>query len=190
MDRRLPGASEPVLRVATPQDATAIGALMEASIRDLFPAFYDARQTASAVVYVARPDATLLADGTYFVLEADGGIVACGGWSRRDKLFSGAADQEERDRLLDPATEAAHVRAMFVRADWTRRGLGTRILEACQAAARAEGFRELGLMATLPGVLLYERFGFRRIRDVTITMPDGVDLACVEMDRPIDDPIA
>ncbi len=117
-------------------------------------------------------------------------MVACGGWSRRDKLFSGEAGQEGRARLLDPATEPARVRAMFVRGDWTRRGLGTRILEACQDAARAEGFRELGLMATLPGVLLYERFGFRRIRDVTITMPDGVDLACVEMDRPIDDPIA
>ena len=186
MDRSAPAALDPVLRVATAHDADAIDGLMKASIRELFPAFYDARQTASAVVYVAHVDRTLLGDGTYFVLESAGAVVACGGWSRRDKLFSGAADQEGLDRLLDPATEAAHVRAMFVRGDWTRRGLGTRILEACLGAARAEGFRELGLMATLPGVLLYERFGFRRIRDVTITMPDGVDLPCVEMDRPID----
>ena len=75
---------------------------------------------------------------------------------------------------------------MFVRGDWTRAASGRGSSRPAEDAARAEGFRELGLMATLPGVLLYERFGFRRIRDVTVTMPDGVDLACVEMDRPID----
>lgn len=177
---------EPVLRVATLLDAPAIDALMKASVRDIFPAFYDERQTASAVVHIAHVDPMLLEDGTYFVLEAGGAIVACGGWSRRDKLFSGEAAQEGRARLLDPATEAARVRAMFVRGDWTRRGLGTRILDACRDAARAEGFTRLSLMATLPGVLLYERYGFRRIEDVLITTPDGVDLACVTMERPVD----
>jgi GNAT superfamily N-acetyltransferase len=176
----------PTFRIATHADAPAIDALMKASTRAIFPAFYDERQTASAVLHIAHVDPMLLEDGTYFVAEAGGEIVACGGWSRRDKLFSGEAGQEGRARLLDPASEPARVRAMFVRGDWTRRGLGTLILDACQDAARSEGFRDLGLMATLPGVLLYERFGFRRIRDVTITMPDGVHLACVEMDRPID----
>ena len=75
---------------------------------------------------------------------------------------------------------------MFVRGDWTRRGLGTRILDACQDAARAEGFTQLSLVATLPGVLLYEHWGFRRLRDMEITTPDGVTLACVEMDRPVE----
>ena len=82
----------------------------------------------------------LLADGTYFVLESGGELVACGGWSRRDKLYTGSGDGADDARLLDPATEPARVRAMFVRADWTRRGLGRRILEACEAAARDEGF--------------------------------------------------
>ena len=176
---------EPDLRVAAPADAPAIDALMKASTSAIFPAFYDAAQTASAVVHIAHVDPMLLEDGTYFVLEADGEIVACGGWSRRDKLFSGEAAQEGRARHLDPTTEAARVRAMFVRADWTRRGLGTRILNACEDAARAEGFAMLSLMATLPGVLLYERFGFRRLRDVVIAMPDGIALQCVEMDRPV-----
>jgi GNAT superfamily N-acetyltransferase len=181
-----PDADDPRLRLATVGDAPAIDALMKASTRVIFPAFYDARQAESAVVHIAHVDPMLLDDGTYFVLEAGGEVVACGGWSRRDKLFSGEARQEGRARLLDPATEPARVRAMFVRGDWTRRGLGTRILEACQDAARAEGYTRLALMATLPGVPLYERFGFRRIRDVTITMPDGVGLACIEMDRPVD----
>ena len=177
---------EPGLRIATPDDAAAIDALMKASTRDLFPAFYDERQTASSVQYIAHVDRTLLEDGTYFVLEVDGDVVACGGWSRRDKLFSGSADQEGRDRRLDPASEPARVRAMFVRSDWTRRGLGTRILDACVAAARTEGFRRLSLMATLPGYPLYERFGFREIGRGPITLPDGTEVECVEMEKPID----
>ncbi|HEY3333587.1 MAG TPA: GNAT family N-acetyltransferase [Candidatus Limnocylindrales bacterium] len=176
----------PVLRVAVAADAPRIDDLMKQSVRAIFPAFYDQTQTASAVVHIAHVDPMLLEDGTYFVLEADGDVVACGGWSRRDKLFSGEAAQEGLARLLDPTTEPARVRAMFVRGDWTRRGLGTRILDACQDAARAEGFTRLSLMATLPGVLLYERWGFRPLRDVEITTPDGVRLACVEMDRSVE----
>jgi GNAT superfamily N-acetyltransferase len=175
----------PVLRVAVAADGPRIDDLMRASVRAIFPAFYDEAQTASAVVHIAHVDPVLLDDGTYFVLETDRETVACGGWSRRDKLFSGEAAQEGRARLLDPATEPARVRAMFVRGDWTRRGLGTRILDACRDAARAEGFTRLSLMATLPGVL-YERWGFHRLREVEITMPDGVRLACVEMDRPVE----
>jgi GNAT superfamily N-acetyltransferase len=176
----------PPLRIAMPADAEALDGLMKASTLDLFPGFYDERQTASSVKYVARVDRTLLEDGTYFVIEAGGVPVACGGWSRRDKLYSGSSDQEGRDRLLDPATEAAHVRAMFVRSDWTRRGLGTRILEASEAAAAAEGFRRLTLGATLPGLPLYERFGFRETTRGSITLPDGTPLEYVEMEKPID----
>jgi GNAT superfamily N-acetyltransferase len=106
-------------------------------------------------------DPILIDDRTYFVVEAGDAIVACGGWSKRDKLYSGSSEQEGRARLLDPATEPARVRAMFVREDWTRRGLGTRILEACEAAARETGFRRLALMATMPGYALYDRYGFR-----------------------------
>lgn len=82
-------------------------------------------------------------------------------------------------------TEPARVRAMFVRADWTRRGLGTRILEACEAAARAEGFQTLALMATLPGVPLYERFGFEVLERVDIPMPNGMTIGGARMQKPI-----
>jgi GNAT superfamily N-acetyltransferase len=175
------------LRTATAADLDAIDALMKASTRALFPAFYDERQTASSLVHIAHVDPQLIADGTYFVIDADEAIVACGGWSRRDKLFSGSADQEGRAGLLDPATQAAHVRAMFVHGDWTRRGLGTRILRACAAAAQAEGFTRLDLMATLPGVPLYERFGFVGGEPIVITLPDGVVIECVPMDMAITD---
>jgi GNAT superfamily N-acetyltransferase len=178
-------ATVPVLRVATAADREAIDALMKASTAALFPAFYDEVQTASSVIHIAHVDPMLIDDGTYFVLEADDAIVACGGWSRRDKLFSGEASQEGRARALDPATEPARVRAMFVRGDWTRRGLGTRILEACEAAARAEGFRRLALMATLPGYELYVRYGFMETERLSITLPDGVQVPCVAMEKPV-----
>ena len=176
----------PPQRLAVLADAPAITALMRTSIRELFQRFYDEVQTASAVVHIGHLDLALIEDGTYFVHEADGEIVACGGWSRRNRLFAGAGDAQDDDRLLDPATEPARVRAMFVRGDWTRRGLGRAILEACERAARAEGFKTLSLMATLPGEQLYRAYGFREIERVTITTPDGVELAGVAMDRLVD----
>jgi GNAT superfamily N-acetyltransferase len=178
--------AEPVLRLATPADAPAIDALMKASIRAIFPAFYGEAQTAASEVHIGHVDPMLIEDGTYLVVEVAGeGIVACGGWSRRDKLFSGEAAQEGRARLLDPATEPARIRAMFVRGDWTRRGLGTWILDACRDAARAEGFTTLSLMATLPGVQLYERYGFRVTSRGPITLPDGTLVDCAAMEMPV-----
>ncbi|MFL5840550.1 MAG: GNAT family N-acetyltransferase, partial [Thermoleophilaceae bacterium] len=147
-------------RVAVPSDAPAIQALMRTSILAIFPAFYDEQQTASAAVHIGHLDMQLVHDETYLVHEADGEIVACGGWSRRNKLYTGSGDAAEDLRLLDPATEAARVRAMFVRGDWTRRGLGRAILESCQDAARSEGFTTMVLMATLAGEPLYRAFGF------------------------------
>jgi GNAT superfamily N-acetyltransferase len=177
---------EPALRVATPDDAIAIETLMKASAAALFPQFYDARQSVSAVRFVAQIDPMLLADGTYFVIESGGEQVACGGWSRRDRLYTGSGDAEGDARLLDPAHEPGRVRAMFVRPDWTRRGLGRRILEACEDAARSEGFTQLALVATLPGLPLYLAYGFRRLDDVDVVMPDGVVIPCVSMAKAID----
>jgi GNAT superfamily N-acetyltransferase len=174
------------MRSRRPEDAEPIDVLMKASTRAIFPSFYDAQRTASSVIHIAHVDPSLIVDGTYFVLETEGEIVACGGWSRRDKLFTGAAEQEGRARLLDPTTEPARVRAMFVRGDWTRRGLGTRILEACEQAARQEGFTTLALMATLPGIALYERFGFLILENVEVTLPDGVRISCAAMEKRLD----
>ena len=175
----------PPQRLALPSDAPALSELMRASVLELFPRFYDEQQTASAAVHVAHLDMRLIDDGTYFVHEAGGEIVACGGWSRRAKLFTGRGDASDDDRLIDPATEPARVRAMFVRSDWTRRGLGRAILEACERAARAEGFSALVLGATLPGEQLYRAFGFRETDRFPMTMPDGVTIECVAMERPI-----
>jgi GNAT superfamily N-acetyltransferase len=114
-------------------------------------------------------------------------LVACGGWSKRGKLYTGSSDSSDDDRLLDPAREPARVRAMFVRSDWTRRGLGRRILGESETAARRAGFHGLTLGATLPGVPLYLAYGFQPVKTDEITMPDGVPLGCVWMEKPLDD---
>jgi GNAT superfamily N-acetyltransferase len=172
-------------RVAVLEDAPRISELMRDSILAIFPAFYDARQTASAVIHIGHLDLALIEDGTYYVHEAGDEIVACGGWSRRNRLYAGSGDADDDDRPLDPATEPARVRAMFVRGDWTRRGLGRAILESCERDARAAGFTRLSLMATLPGERLYRAFGFQEIERVDVVTPDGVALAGVAMERAV-----
>ena len=179
-------ADEMPLRIATPADGPKVEALMKQSTAALFPLFYDDEQSASAVRHVAQVDPLLLEDGTYFLIEHRGELIACGGWSRRDKLYTGSGESDSDSRLLDPAREPARVRAMFVHPEWTRRGLGRRILEECEGAARREGFQRLTLGATLPGVPLYLAFGFTPYREGEVTMPDGRALACVWMEKTID----
>jgi GNAT superfamily N-acetyltransferase len=172
-------------RLAVEWDTPRIKELMRASVLELFPRFYDERQVASAAVHIAQLDPQLIEDGTYFVHEAGGEIVACGGWSRRHKLYAGPEPSSDDLRLLDPTTEPARVRAMFVRGDWTRRGLGRAILEASERAARAEGFKQLVLGATLPGELLYRSFGFHETDRFMMSLPDDVQVECVAMERTI-----
>lgn len=181
------GPEQATQRLATAADAPAVAALMRASIHAHFPRFYDASLVDSAARYIGELDASLIEDGTYYVHEAGGEIVACGGWSRRNRLYTGSGASPDDGRLLDPATEPARVRAMFVRADWSRRGLGRAILEACERAARAEGFTTLALMATLPGEPLYRAYGFREVSRTMVRLPDGVELEGVAMERPIDE---
>ena len=176
----LEGIAQPTLRVAVPDDRAAVDALMKLSAAVLFPRYYREEQAASAVVHVAQVDPMLLADGTYFALESGGELVACGGWSRRDKLYTGSGDGDADARLLDPASEPARVRAMFVRADSTRRGLGRRILEACEEAAHAEGFTQLAL------VPLYLAYGFRPVAEHEVTFPDGIAIPCVSMEKAVE----
>jgi GNAT superfamily N-acetyltransferase len=171
------------MRVAVASDAPQISALMETSIRAIFPAYYDPQQVESSVRYIGHLDMQLVDDGTYFVHEELGEVVACGGWSRRNKLFAGPGATEDDDRLLDPATEPARVRAMFVHGDWTRRGLGRQILDACADAAQAEGFTRLALGATLAGLPLYRAFGFEEVERSEVPLPDGVAVTVITMER-------
>lgn len=171
----------PHLRLATPDDVPAIRALIDASVRTLSTAYYSEEQIASSLRWVFGPDTQLIADGTYYVLEADGAIIAAGGWSRRATLYGGDQMKGDADAVLDPEREAARIRAFFVHPAWARRGLARRLYDACAAAARARGFRELELVSTLPGEPLYRALGFTPVEELVHEMPDGVGLPVLRM---------
>ena len=179
------------LRPATSGDLPALRELIPLSVRTLSREHYTPRQIESAIRYVFGPDTQLIADGTYFVTEAAGKIVGCGGWSKRRTLYGG--DQMKGadgafldDDLLDPATDAARIRAFFVHPDWARCGVATHLMRACVDAARTAGFRRLTLGATLPGVAFYRRWGFVEDGPLPTTLPDGTDIAFVEMSAMLD----
>jgi GNAT superfamily N-acetyltransferase len=174
------------IRIATPQDVPALRELIPVSARELSRGFYTSAETESAIRHVFGPDSRLIADGTYFVAEEDGVLAGCGGWSRRRTLYGGDQTKSGEEPLLDPATEPAKVRAFFVHPDFARRGVGSRILEACLAAARAAGFRRVELAATLPGVPFYAARGFVARERLEAPMPDGRGLPIVRMERDLD----
>jgi len=171
------------IRIATVADLDDIRRVMQASMAALGVGFYDAAQIAGAVRYIAVADRQLIDDHTYYVAEVNGRIAACGGWSARTKLFSGTAEQSAAEGWLDPATDSARIRAMFVDPAHARRGLGRRILQAAEAAAVAAGFRTFELMATLPGVPLYRVCGYEEIEPTTLELPDGTRLGAILMRR-------
>lgn len=172
------------LRTAISTDLDAIRRLIAASVRGLQPE-YSEGQREQALASVFTPDTQLIADGTYFVIAApDGALAACGGWSWRRTLYGGDHHHASRDaERLDPATDAAKIRAFFVDPAWSRRGLGTRLLEACERAARDAGFRRAEMGATLAGAPLYERHGYRRVADIQVELPGGETLPVVRMEK-------
>lgn len=171
------------LRTATEQDIPALRALIDASARTLSVGYYTPDQIEAAVVHVFGVDTQLILDGTYFVIEEDGRLIAAGGWSRRRTLYGGDQAKLKDDALLDPAVDAARIRAFFVHPDHTRRGLARRMYDQCAGMAGAAGFRSLELMATRPGEPLYIALGFRIVEQVVRTTPDGVAVEFSRMVR-------
>ena len=149
-----------MIRTAVLADAPAIEALIAASVHGLQAGDYTADQRAGALGTIFGVDRQMIADGTYFVIEMEGRMVACGGWSRRKTPFGGDHGPCKDDSVLDPATDAARIRAFFVHPDFARRGLGTRLLQSCESGARAAGLRRVELTSTLTGVALYAARGF------------------------------
>jgi len=155
--------------------------LIARSARGLSVGYYTPAQTEAAIRHVFGVDSQLIADRTYFVIEAHGRIVACGGWSRRRTLFGGDQAKSGDDALLDPDSEPARVRAFFVDPLETRRGLGRRLMNECLVAARAAGFRALELVSTLPGEPLYLASGFRVIERFELTLPGDIRVPVTRM---------
>ena len=171
------------LRLATIGDLPALVELIPASARALSRGFYTEAQTEAAIRYIFGPDTRLITDGTYFVVEEDGALAGCGGWSRRRTLYGGDQMKSDEDPYLDPRTEAARIRAFFVHPSFARRGVGSAIVDACLEAARAAGFQRIELASTLPGVPFYRALGFEEREPMEAPMPDGTALPIIRMER-------
>jgi RimJ/RimL family protein N-acetyltransferase len=172
------------LRLATFEDVPVLSTLIERSVRELQAGDYSQAQLDGALRCVYGVDSALIADGTYFAVEAGGLIVACGGWSKRKTLFGGDQLAGREDSLLDPARDAAKIRAFFVHPEWTRKGLGSLILEACEKAASAAGFRRFEMGATLTGVSLYRARGYEAIEEIGVPLDNGLSLPVIRMGKP------
>jgi len=149
------------IRQAVVADIPALQQLLEISVRGLRAGDYTPTQIEGALQTIYGVDSQLIADGTYYVVEADTDrdsdvaaplkIVGCGGWSKRRTLFGGDQCSGREDDLLDPRSDTAKIRAFFVHPDWTRKGIGTLLLDRCEDAAKAEGFTSFEMGATLTG---------------------------------------
>ena len=170
-----------ILRRATLDDRPAVTRLIALSARGLSREEYSEVQIERAIIRIFGVDSELIHDGTYFVAEASGVLVGCGGWSKRRTLFGGDQYGSRESVELDPGHEAARVRAFFVHPDWARKGIGRRILCRCEAEALAHGFRALELMATLPGLKLYRAHGYTAGERVTYDLGGDVGIDFVPM---------
>ncbi|MBI2799149.1 MAG: GNAT family N-acetyltransferase [Gammaproteobacteria bacterium] len=152
-------------RLARVDDLDVLRDLMNAAISELQKPFLDEGQIASSRTIMGL-DTQLIEDGTYFIVESNGKLAGCGGWSRRATLYGGDQSSGRSATLLDPTTDSARVRAMYTHPDHVRKGVGRTILALCEAAAARAGFSRVELMATMAGEPLYRACGYEAIERV------------------------
>lgn len=170
------------IRLALADDMPALTVLMNLAIGELLKPFLTPEQVRGSYEIMGL-DSQLITDGTYFVVEDEAGTIGgCGGWSRRATLFGGDHSPDRDAALLDPLRDAARVRAMYTRPDFTRRGIGRLVLDTCEAAVRAEGFETCELAATMGGVPLYRACGYQDIEPF-MAMTTGGAIPLIRMGK-------
>ncbi len=171
-------------RLATEDDLPAIRALMDIAIAENQKPFLNPAQLEVSKTMMGL-DTQLIADRTYFLIEENGALIGCGGWSRRATLYGGDHSLSQRNAaLLDPAKDAARVRAMYTHPAATRRGIGRLMLQICEGAAREAGYQRVELMATLSGEPLYRACGYSDIEYVAAAASqNGVDVPGIRMGK-------
>lgn len=171
-------------RIATEDDLPALHALMARAIDQLQSDFLTPEQVAASR-HVMGLDSQLVKDRTYILIQAeDGRIAGCGGWSYRSTLYGGDASVVQREpEVLNPATDAARIRAMYTNPDFARQGIGRRVMGLCEDAARAAGFGRTEMMATMAGVPLYRACGYEPIEEVLSAPIDGVRVPLLRMGK-------
>ncbi|PDT10143.1 MULTISPECIES: GNAT family N-acetyltransferase [unclassified Rhizobium] len=171
-------------RLASHSDLADLKLLMDAAISENQKPFLTPEQISSSRAFMGL-DSQLIEDGTYFVVEIGGVLAGCGGWSRRATLYGGDRTPGRDAALLDPAHDAARIRAMYTHPNFTRRGVGRRIMALCEEAARNEGFRNIELMATLSGEPLYLVCGYQAIERVEDSR-GGANVPLIRMRKPLE----
>lgn len=175
-----------VMRVATEEDIEPLRQLIELSARGLQKQDYTQAQIDGALGHALGLDTQLVQDGTYFIAEPAGqpGVIAgSGGWSFRRTLFGSDHGPNREASELDPAVDAAKIRAIFVHPNWARQGLGSQILQHCEEAAVAAGFRKFEMGSTLTGQPLYVLKGYVPVKEVAVPLPNGESLPIVQMEK-------
>lgn len=169
------------LRLAQHADIPVLQELIALSGTALSVGYYSPLQARAITRHVFGVDSQLIEDQTYFVIECDSRIVACGGWSKRRTLFGGDKAKSGLDPLLDPATESARIRAFFVDPAMARRGMGRKLMDACVVASRFAGFSSLELVATLLGEPLYLASGFAVLDRFDLDLPGNIRVPVTRM---------
>lgn len=172
-------------RIAGLDDLPAIRTLMARAIDRLQSDFLSPEEVRASRLVMGL-DTQLVRDGTYLLAETDRRLAGCGGWSFRATLFGGDDSVVAREPArLDPARDAARIRAMYTDPDFARTGIGRRILARCEAAARAAGFGRAEMMATLAGEPLYRACGYEPIERILSAPIEGVRVPLVRMGKPL-----
>lgn len=171
------------IRPANFEDLPRMQQLIVESVRGLSKDHYSNAQIESSIKYIFGVDTQLLTDGTYYVVEDNKRLAACGGWSKRETLYGGDQHKSLSDPLLNPAVDPARIRAFFVHPDFARQGIGRMLIEFCEAEVIKGGFHSTQLGATLPGVPLYEAMGYQSIKRESVEMPDGEHIDVVQMNK-------
>jgi GNAT superfamily N-acetyltransferase len=162
------------VRIATPSDAAAIGSILGASYPVLMRGAYAEDLLARALPRIVRPNPALLASGTYYLAEAEGGEAAgCGGWSARPP------DNDSGE------TGTAHIRHFATHPTWIGRGVGRAIYQCCEDVAREAGFVRFVCYASLNGEGFYAAMGFRRLHRIEVPMGRNLAFPSILMIRDI-----
>jgi GNAT superfamily N-acetyltransferase len=188
--------TEQRVRLASEDDVPALEKLIALSARGLRAPYYSEDQVEAALGSVFGVDRQLIRDETDFGVEhrasggpatfgagAGGEIIGCGGWSKRKTLFGSDHQTNRDDAELNPASDAARIRAFFVHPAWARRGIARSILEECERAIRAATFKSIELAATLPGVPFYGACGYTAGKRLVVSLPNKLNLPIVRMTK-------
>lgn len=149
-----------ILRRATPDDVTAISIAHHAAIRQICSSAYSPEQIDAwtSALTIDRYEAAM--DRFDFVVaELEGRVV---GFAIAD-------------------LPGAELNALYVAPSAGGRGVGSALLEAAEARARAAGVARLTLKATLNAVSFYEEAGYVRLCSARHALPGGRELPCVGM---------